>query len=907
MYNGIGLQTPRGSGTNGYIQTNKFFVKPRPGGGAAAASGIPRPGQTDDGAGPGIRKANKEILDHDRKRRIQLRLILLEETLVDQGYTASEIAERLAEAKETYETEAADGAGGGGRADGRDSTADNKRFSDVQTHQVALRKEKQSEMFRAALKLARDQPSEPEVQQKKSPEKTNDSGSEDDGHEEIEEHQSVSKDSNKQLGRDLPVHVDRDREKSQGKRGPAEEPSRKEQNTRTELGGKMDDPEMKRSKNKDGRNRVYNSDSSSDSGMRKGGRTRKDYRKYSQDDTSEDDSIIPNRKKKYVSSQKTSNRKYYSSASDSEGNSDSRHAHREIKKHGKQHRRHDSVSDSERDAREDTKTGKSKKRQRHDSDSERNARVDTKTGKYKKRQRHDSDSDSERNAGEVTKTGKYKKRQRHDSDSDSERNASEVTKTGKYKKRLRHDSESGSERSARGDTRVGKYKKRLRHDSKNSGSDIEKKSHELLMMKKMGKQKSSRRRDSESSESDTDIEIRSKDSKVISKHQIPKMKGRRQDSEDSDSDVIVQKKGKENLFEKHIKHRSGKQTEGSDSYVDRNRKNSKSGIAKHVKSRSPTTDDSGSDSSDSVSSTDSDSSTDSNQDGYDGSQKREDGARRLDSIVVKVQQRPDSAEHLSSFRSSRRNGCERDVHDNNQDSQTNRKLEASRTERHEKFVSKRDFNDDDHASQEARRTRTRNDEVEKLPDLKRNRASEVSDGRKQKESRGEDSAADGDYSRRREERKEHSSSNKQEEKQESRVRPREGTGNRNSDTDLQGDDASKCRRLTDNPQHTREEMHEYNHADSDRYKPNLSRHRRDERYERNHGVDTDYDKHNSDRVRHEREERYKGSHEREERYKSSRNDNPSHDRYKYHSRHEREERHDHSRDDSGHYERRRGR
>ncbi|OAY66745.1 Serine/arginine repetitive matrix protein 2 [Ananas comosus] len=31
MYNGIGLQTPRGSGTNGYIQTNKFFVKPRTG------------------------------------------------------------------------------------------------------------------------------------------------------------------------------------------------------------------------------------------------------------------------------------------------------------------------------------------------------------------------------------------------------------------------------------------------------------------------------------------------------------------------------------------------------------------------------------------------------------------------------------------------------------------------------------------------------------------------------------------------------------------------------------------------------------------------------------------------------------------------------------------------------------
>jgi serine/arginine repetitive matrix protein 2 len=31
MYNGTGLQTPRGSGTNGYIQNNKFFIKSRTG------------------------------------------------------------------------------------------------------------------------------------------------------------------------------------------------------------------------------------------------------------------------------------------------------------------------------------------------------------------------------------------------------------------------------------------------------------------------------------------------------------------------------------------------------------------------------------------------------------------------------------------------------------------------------------------------------------------------------------------------------------------------------------------------------------------------------------------------------------------------------------------------------------
>lgn len=30
MYNGIGLQTPRGSGTSGYVQKNLSFVKPNP-------------------------------------------------------------------------------------------------------------------------------------------------------------------------------------------------------------------------------------------------------------------------------------------------------------------------------------------------------------------------------------------------------------------------------------------------------------------------------------------------------------------------------------------------------------------------------------------------------------------------------------------------------------------------------------------------------------------------------------------------------------------------------------------------------------------------------------------------------------------------------------------------------------
>jgi serine/arginine repetitive matrix protein 2 len=107
MYNGIGLQTARGSGTNGYVQTNKFFIRPRTGGPPKA----PFPSYDDGGAGAGglggMRKPNKEILEHDRKRQVELRLVLLRDTLEDQGYTEGEIEDRVEEARREAEIEAA--------------------------------------------------------------------------------------------------------------------------------------------------------------------------------------------------------------------------------------------------------------------------------------------------------------------------------------------------------------------------------------------------------------------------------------------------------------------------------------------------------------------------------------------------------------------------------------------------------------------------------------------------------------------------------------------------------------------------------------------------------------------------------------------------------------------------------
>ncbi|KAK1262686.1 hypothetical protein QJS04_geneDACA020453 [Acorus gramineus] len=125
MYNGIGLQTLRGSGTDGYIQANKFFVRPKSG------RVETRELEADHGTGGVSSKPNKEILEHDRKRKIQLKLLLLEETLLDLGFTDSKVAERLSEAKRSLEAEsnAADVSAVADKSDKRDyrSRRDRKR------------------------------------------------------------------------------------------------------------------------------------------------------------------------------------------------------------------------------------------------------------------------------------------------------------------------------------------------------------------------------------------------------------------------------------------------------------------------------------------------------------------------------------------------------------------------------------------------------------------------------------------------------------------------------------------------------------------------------------------------------------------------------------------------------------
>ena len=97
MYNGIGLQTPHGSRTNGYIQSNKFFVRPKP----ARVEG--KEFEEVQGAGGVTKKSNQDILGHDRKRQIDLKLALLQDTLAEEGYTDNEILDKVEEARKVME------------------------------------------------------------------------------------------------------------------------------------------------------------------------------------------------------------------------------------------------------------------------------------------------------------------------------------------------------------------------------------------------------------------------------------------------------------------------------------------------------------------------------------------------------------------------------------------------------------------------------------------------------------------------------------------------------------------------------------------------------------------------------------------------------------------------------------
>ncbi|KAH7833541.1 hypothetical protein Vadar_007376 [Vaccinium darrowii] len=487
MYNGIGLQTPRGSGTNGYIQGNKFFVRPKSGKVVVDNNGYVE-GQ---GTGGVSKKPNKEILEHDRKRQIELKLVVLEDKLVDQGYTDAEIAEKLVEARRNLEASSAvEEAGGAVPLLGR--------ASDTQTHQIAARKEKQMETLRAALGIAT---SEADSQKKTNGQGSN-SGSDDD----------VDLGDNRQSG------FDGDRQ-SLKKDSHEKDVLKNSNNDAVRYGSN----ELRSHMNPGSKERSEGSDSSdTDNDEKHAKRIRNKHQKSKEKNYSGSDSDIEVRKKQQKSSKK--DKKGRGHDTDDSESDDKYEKPRE--RHDKRRGRYEH-DDSESNDEKYKKTRKSAdvKSRRHDSDDSEPDDEYEKTLRRgdERKGRHASDDYKYKNEEHETRKKHDRKSRRHDSsdsDSDSEKNGTDRKRhdsdidSAKQNKRIQvreRSQHGGSHRIEKGLSVLDDPRKIDDGSKKNSRKyDLKSKTDKGQILEEETAEKSRRRRHDAGNDDDDDYDIRDK-------------------------------------------------------------------------------------------------------------------------------------------------------------------------------------------------------------------------------------------------------------------------------------------------------------------------------------------------------------------------------------------------------------
>lgn len=147
MSDNVGLSTPRGSGTSGYVQRNLAHIRPRD-------SGAPYPPRDSEAPRHRPRVPDKGILEHDRKRAVEVKVLELQDELEDEGELGEdEIEERCAALRKKLLAEGARGSGGGG-ADRRKGPGGGLKMHQV--HEMADQKIREDERLRRALKIGRD-------------------------------------------------------------------------------------------------------------------------------------------------------------------------------------------------------------------------------------------------------------------------------------------------------------------------------------------------------------------------------------------------------------------------------------------------------------------------------------------------------------------------------------------------------------------------------------------------------------------------------------------------------------------------------------------------------------------------------------------------------------------------------
>ena len=141
MSSNVGLSTPRGSGTSGYVQRNLSLLKPR-----AAGVGVPYSLDSAAARAPKVRQPDQEILNHDRLREIEVKILELREELENEELDEDKIDEECGRLREKLTNDME-------REKEGPKRVDRKGLKSYQVHELAEAKERESERLRKALGL----------------------------------------------------------------------------------------------------------------------------------------------------------------------------------------------------------------------------------------------------------------------------------------------------------------------------------------------------------------------------------------------------------------------------------------------------------------------------------------------------------------------------------------------------------------------------------------------------------------------------------------------------------------------------------------------------------------------------------------------------------------------------------
>ncbi|WFD42671.1 RNA-splicing factor [Malassezia psittaci] len=150
MYNGIGLQTARGSGTNGYVQRNLSNLKPRD-----------TPRIQPESSGRSL-EPDPKILQHDQKRKVELECVKLRDELEEQNIPEEQIEAKIRNLRSKLQNQ---------RNMTQFTREETKNLAPSATHALGAAKKIESQKMEQALRIRSDyhegEAFQPEIQEQR--------------------------------------------------------------------------------------------------------------------------------------------------------------------------------------------------------------------------------------------------------------------------------------------------------------------------------------------------------------------------------------------------------------------------------------------------------------------------------------------------------------------------------------------------------------------------------------------------------------------------------------------------------------------------------------------------------------------------------------------------------------------